>query len=293
MAEKLTILSEPLQDNGPKAVAGSLLRGLPKIKADFNINPGDLSEVGEAVVVLSGIEALKSAIDWKSRGIIKKLLAGPNTAGVPFQISSIPLSQQIDIYLHPCQWTINWWKSIDPDFNIPLYIWPAGVDTGYWQPPASELRTNNVLFYKKKCPEDLFQSCIRAVQNKGLNVSIIEYGAYNHDDYKIKLAQSDFAVFFSESESQGIALFECWSCNVPALVWDRGYFEWLGYRDKASAAPYLSGLTGSRFRGEEELEISLTHMLDNLKIFQPRLWVLNNGSDEVSTSNLINIINSI
>jgi len=298
---KLTVLTElnyndlttEILPNGPYAVARSLLEGLKKINVHFNYNPQSLSEVEEVVVVLSGFAALNKAIDWKCRGRIKKLLAGPNVAALPSWITCLPNWNRIDLCLHPCQWTIDWWKSIDPGFNIPLRIWAAGVNTEFWQPPQNKARQKNVLIYKKTCPEDLFQSCIGAIANKDWTVSIIEYGHYSHDEYKTKLAQSDLAVFLSESESQGLAMFECWSCDVPTLIWDRGFFEWQGYSDKASAGPYLSDLTGIRFIGAEELAASLQHMLDNLDTFQPRLWILNNGSDEVSALNLLKIINSL
>jgi hypothetical protein len=298
---KLTVLTEPVYKditteilpNGPYAVARSLLEGLKKTNVYYNYNPQSLSEVEKVVVVLSGFEALSKAIDWKCRGKIKKLLVGPNVAAMPTWITCLPNSNQINICLQPCQWTIDWWKSIDPEFSIPLRIWSAGVNTEFWQPPENKPIYRNVLIYKKSCPEDLFQSCISSAKNKNLTVSTVEYGNYSHDEYKTKLAQSDFAVFLSESESQGIALLECWSCNVPTLVWNRGYFEWQGYSDKASSAPYLSDLTGIFFSGTKEIETSLQYMLDNLKNFQPRSWVLSNGSDEVSALNLLKIINRL
>ena len=280
------------KSSGPNSVFCNLVNGLEKIGVDYNYNPFSLENVGDSVVVLRDIKALKQAIQWKRNGRIKRLFAGPNVAMLPSEITSLPSSNKIDIYLHPCQWVINWWNSIDPEFPIKQHVWVAGVDTEFWQSPLKKKsRQKSVLIYKKKCPDEIFQSCIRIAKSMGLDVFKIRYGSYSIKEYKAKLGQVDFVIYLSESESQGIALFESWSCNIPTLVWDRGFFKWEGYSASASSAPYLTNMTGHCFSGAEELEQSIQYMLDNLDEFQPRSWVLKYGSDEVSARCLLKILN--
>ena len=53
-------------------------------------------------------------------------------------------------------------------------------------------------------------------------------------------------VFLSTFETQGIALAEAWSMDVPAIVWDpQGQAEWRGRTfTSRSSAPFLTPATG-------------------------------------------------
>ena len=111
-------------------------------------------------------------------------------------------------------------------------------------------------------------------------------------DYRDLLDGSAIAVFLSAFETQGIALAEAWSMNVPTLVWDpRGNAEWRGRRfTSGSSAPYLTPATGAAFRAVDELQPVLERALRSAGSFQPREWVLANMTDAVCSRRLYELV---
>jgi hypothetical protein len=58
--------------------------------------------------------------------------------------------------------------------------------------------------------------------NVGQQIRLVmfEYGQYNRDTYKQTLHRSKFGIWIGCHESQGFAVAEAMSCNVPLFVWD-------------------------------------------------------------------------
>jgi len=276
---------------GHYAVTRSLVEGLKKIHAEFNYNPSKIDKVGKVVVVLSNIEALRQAIKWKKEGRIKKLLAGPNLAMLPSEIKDLEYYQLIDAYLHPSQFIIDWWSSLDPNFGIKQVIWFAGVNQNEWF--TDQQTKYNILIYEKKCQSTLINYIKDYLTVNHYQYSIIKYGEYTKEQYKIALANSKLVIYLSPSESQGIALFEAWAANVPTLVWNRKYFKWNNYTGPGTSAPYLSELTGQAFQNQKEFISQFNSIISNLNLFKPAQWIKSNGTDEICAQNLIHLIKTI
>jgi len=291
--EKITIFTtEEKLSGGPAAVARSLMAGFKKLKINYNHNPKFDALVNKTVVVLSNPDALRRAIELKRKNKIKKLLAGPNLMMLPSQVTSIIDHRLIDIYLHPCKQIIKWWVLLDPKFSIKHEVWFAGVDPTYWKIPAG-CKKNRVLIYQKKCPDELVKNTIKHLRQSGFSYQVIKYGHYSASHYKSLLTKVKLMVFLSESESQGIALFEAWSCNVPTLVWDRGFGTWKKYKFTISSSPYLSKATGLSFQNAYDFEQRLKSMWQNLNMFRPRDWIISHGTDTITAKNLVTIIKKI
>ena len=119
-----------------------------------------------------------------------------------------------------------------------------------------------------------------------------EHAIFSPADYRQLLDRSAIAIFLSTFETQGLALAEAWSMDVPTLVWDpQGVAEWRGRRFQSqSSAPYLTPATGRRWRGLDELGPALNEALANRSSFQPRAWVLANMTDAICSTALLGII---
>jgi hypothetical protein len=119
-----------------------------------------------------------------------------------------------------------------------------------------------------------------------------EHRIFTQAEYRDVLDRSVIAVFLSTFETQGIALAEAWSMNVPTVVWDpQGDAEWLGRRLRsASSAPYLTPATGVAFGDIGVLKPALDRALRSLDSFQPRGWVLENMTDAVCSKRLYELI---
>ncbi|MEW5784286.1 MAG: hypothetical protein AB1767_04275 [Bacillota bacterium] len=295
---KLTLLTEPVNDAGKRygghyAVTRSLVEGLQKIDAHFNYNPGDMAEVGETVAVLSGIETLMEAIDWKNKGYINKLLAGPNLMTVRTKgFREIFSSPALDICLVPSDWVRIAYEETAPALKGRIRCWYAGVDENYWKPEIRSTNENTVLVYWKTEPADFNGQVERILLKHGWNPVRVVYGSYTAAQFKNVLAKSVFAVFLSKSESQGLALAEAWSMDVPTLVWSPRELV-IETRQYAvfSACPYLCDLTGMQWTTTGELEQLLEALPAKLVACKPRKWVLENMTDTIAAKIFLDIKN--
>lgn len=281
---------------GPDAVLKSLINGFNKLNIKYNLNPKKTQYVGGVVVVLSNIEALKQAIMLKKNKKIKHLLAGPNLVVLPSEKKDLICSKYIDRYLVNSEWTKKMYVKDAPELKSKIAIWPAGVNTDYWKPRKE--KRNYVLVYIKSASKKIIRKAINLLKENNFIVKIIRYREYKQGEYLRILQKSKFAVFFSDSESQGIALFEAWSCDVPTLVWNRGFAK-ICISDKekerkvsASSAPYLTEKTGLFFKSVAEFETKLKTCNDKLKenFFRPREYIIQNFTDELSTKSLMKFI---
>lgn len=300
-AEKITILTRQVTHENigfwfHPTVTNSLLRGLQNLQVDFNYNPSNLNEVASTVVVLSDLNALSQAIDWKKTGRIKKLLAGPNLVISPLDQKEIITSPYIDRYLVNSEWVKKAYIEDAPDMMRNIAIWPSGVDSNYWNRSKKAKKHNrDVLVYWKTESEQFCIDVENILKKYSWRPVRIRYGQYNFGMFKQMLENSVFSVFISKSESQGIALLEAWSMDIPTFVWNSKEPLIINNRlySEYSACPYLTPDTGLKWRNLEEFEILLHQMPQKLASFHPREWVLKNMSDTVSVKILLSIIDSI
>ena len=300
-SQKITILTYPVGKHSQNswyhpAVTNSLLRGLQELQVNFNYNPSQENDVGQTVVVLTNIDALKQAIVWKRKGRIKKLLAGPNLVVSPKEHHGVVLSPEIDIYMVNSQWTKTAYTEDAPSLINHIGIWPAGIDIRFWNPSLklTDKKNRNALVYWKTESIEFCNEVEQVLKKYNWNPIRIRYGQYDLQTYKNTLENSLFAVFISRSESQGLALAEAWAMDVPTLVWNPKALEINGrVYSESSACPYLSPQTGFDWQTIKEFENILKSKENLIPKFTPRSWVLDNMSDAASTQILLSLINSI
>jgi hypothetical protein len=116
-------------------------------------------------------------------------------------------------------------------------------------PKTATDKTGKVLILKKNIPEEIFQKIIFALNRTNTRYEILKYGNFSHDEYLNKLRTALLMIYLQTSESQGLALQEAWSYNVPTLVWQNtdwiyGKYTWT---DSKISAPYLTDDCGLFF----------------------------------------------
>lgn len=271
---------------GHQAVTRSLVEGLQKNQVHFNYNPKDIKQISDVVAVLSSVEALQQMINLKKRGIVKRILAGPNLVILPSDHREVMIADEIDICIVNSDWVHTMYVSDVSELTGRCIVWPAGVDTEYWSPLQEKNENKQILFYQKNYSDELLERCKQYLRNRGFTIVEIIYGEYKASEYLQKLRTSDLAVFFSPWESQGIALAEAWASDIPTFVWNPGFaVTYQGTADakrwKASSAPYLCEQLGLYFLGFDEFKIAFEQWQNASDIFSPRNWVINNMSDEI------------
>lgn len=162
-----------------------------------------------------------------------------------------------------------------------IRVLSTGVDEKYWKP--AKIRGNKILIYLKGHLSNVDQDSINEVkQHFNDRCVTIQYGKYSQAEYRKMLQGAKIAIFFAGTESQGLAILEAWSCNVPTLIripianssslpnestYGQSFLDY---------APYLNQETGAFFTNKTEL-LALLYSLENSELkFNPRLWAIEN-----------------
>ena len=290
--KKLTVLGDAMPSHsGPFFVRQSLISGLSSIGFPFNVNP-PANQVGDAVVVLSGINNLQTAMQWKASGKISYLIGGPNIMNSPKEFNYLLVRNELDACLVPSYWIQVAYEEDAPSLKERLRCWFAGVDTNYWQ--STQKNKNKVLIYWKTESKPFCDQVEYVLRHYGYDPVRIRYGSYNQETYKKLLDQSQFAVFITRSESQGIALAEAWAMDVPTLNFDPGSLTYRGRTYSiVSSCPYLTKFTGKTWKTMNDFEFLLKKYGEISKFFSPRKWICQNMSDQISAQQLLSIIETL
>ena len=108
-------------------------------------------------------------------------------------------------------------------------------------------------------------------------------------------------IFLCEHESQGIACCEALAMNVPVLAWDNGFcldpnrFKWSQPVIPATSVPYFDERCGMKFKNLQEFDDRFTMFINRVieNKFEPRAYILENLTLQVSAKKLLKIINTV
>jgi hypothetical protein len=286
-------LENTIKYGGHFAVTRSLLEGFQSIGQKYIYNPKNEDEYSEFCVVLSGRNALEKAIALKRKGRIKVLLAGPNLFLLPTDFDNLIYKTEINSFLVPSIWILKKYIKVEPKLSSRIKIWPAGVDISNWPKNNKNKSTlKKVLFYIKS--NSLIaeaNKCESILKSKLINVERLTYGNYKSADYKKLLSEVDLCVFFSPSESQGIALAESWASDVPTWVYERGFWTApTGDVYSSSSAPYLTDYTGDFFTSINEFSDLINSWQKLYGKYSPRKWVHENMTDQICAFKILELL---
>jgi len=271
------------ENRGPRAVFLSLVRGLRELKAPFSVN----ENFTDTVVVLSGIQPLKKAILKKRQGVIKKLIAGPNLVVLPSEYGSIIANNEIDRVIMPSLWVKEYYEKLEPRLIGKISVWPAGVNIP--QNEEQKEKTLDFIVYNKVGMSEIFKEVVKYLNLKKYVFKVVDYNNFKQAKFFHLLNSTKALIYLSESESQGLAMFEAWARNVPVLIWERGFWEKQGFRVSGNtASPYVSEQSGMRFKNFADFKNVLPKFLKSN--FVPKRYVLENFTDSLCAEKLLEII---
>lgn len=168
-------------------------------------------------------------------------------------------------------------------------VWPVGIK-------ESNLNRNvkyDCLLYSKRRDVNEVSKAIDFLESKNLSYNIISYGAYSESDFELLTSQSRFCFLVNGSESQGIAVQEMMSSNIPLFVWD--ILEWTDqgeeYKVPCSSVPYWDETCGEKFYYENEMEETFSKFYDRISSYNSREFVEKNLSYKRSVEILMEILN--
>ena len=236
----------------------------------------------EVAWVVNDTEDLKWAVENRSRLRARQLWAGPNIVVVPQEAGGILTRSEIDRVIVPTKWVEDVYSNEHPPLARRISIWPAAIDTDYWSP--QDIPKLNWLLYNKY-QDSLAAAIAKALETANEKFIQINYGQYPHAKYREVLKTAKGLIWLSGSESEGIALLEALSMNVPALIWDVGSWKYQSpelkraFAAPATSAPYFSEECGVKFTAQPEFESAFKRFSANLSSFRPRDYILRSGLD--------------
>jgi len=231
----------------------------------------------------------------------KPVICGPHFSVFPneHQINPIKTKKNL-IYIQPSEWAKKAWVDFKICNELTIKSVPFGVDTEKFKPndEGTENYKNNIFLYiKRRCPNEI-NFMINFLQKQNVNYKIFDYvSRYNEEEYLEYLKTCKYGVWLDAHESQGFALEEALSCNVPLFVWNVKYMsqEFLSnYKDiEATTIPYWDNRCGEFFYDYNELESTYNKFITNLDNYKPREYILENLSRDKCEELFINEINNL
>ena len=155
------------------------------------------------------------------------------------------------------------------------------------------------VYTKRRHPCEL-NYVINFLTNNQIKYKLFDYvKGYKEEDYIKALNSSKFGIIIDAHESQGFAIEEALSCNVPLFVWNVKYMS-QEYRSKyedipCTTIPYWHESCGEYFYDHSEFENKFKTFLKNIEEnkYEPRKFILNNLSVLECAYKLKDIIESI
>ncbi len=270
--------------NGPWVLQENLRAGLARLGQSYRWDPEE-NELTGRVHVVSRPDALRWAIEQKRRGKIDFLMAGPNIVRLPWEYEGLIARPEVDCVICASEWVARMFEDMVPSLAGRIRVWYSGVNSEYWRPakPASErhydyliLDKINAAFWSGEI-EPEHRTLGTAIQERLTKMNArfvyVEYGTYRPEEYLNLLQESRALIYLTRQETQGLAAMEAWFCDVPTMVWDRGYCTSVGCRwDGASSCPYLTPETGMPFRDGADFDRRIGEFAERLQagMYHPR-----------------------
>jgi len=223
-----------------------------------------------------------------------------DTSSIPSHVKMI-IGPQMGIHGHPgiigefCQDLVGkcvlnnlseWVQRMREEFysmRLPSACFPFAVNIEQFQPRNVQKNLDCIVYIKHRNPT-FVEEAIKIIVKSGVSFEPIYYASYQESHYMSLLDRANFMICLDANESQGFALQEAMSCDVPLLVCDvkSMYEEFYGdiqphahlkpKKLHATSVPYWSEECGVRIFDLEDLPMAIETM--KTKEFHPRQYIV-------------------
>jgi hypothetical protein len=217
-----------------------------------------------------------------------KIIYGPQHWVFPQGELCGPLNKSYDgraVYNNLAPWNIEVFNSFSP-LRVRHVQFPFAVDLQKFKPASVPKSLDCIIYFKRRNPSEL-ELVQAACSQRGLNFKIFKYGFYVEDDYLHSLQSAKFMIVLDAHESQGFALGEAMSCNVPLLVCDaitmhqetddgvKFTYDNLKHLPlRATSVPYWDDtLCGIKITNLCDFDAALDQMRETYCTFNPRAFI--------------------
>ena len=236
---------------------------------------------------------------------VKHILYGPQNFVFPNEPWIYKFEPLMTKSLYTClsEYVLKIWEQF-PSLCMPVKPLPFPVDVERFSPNNSEKTYDCFVYFKSRSLQEL-QTIETILQQLNYKYIVFRYGYYNEEDYILNVNKCRFGIWFGAHESQGFALQEVLSMNVPLIVYNvkslndeintQGNHSYLEYKDSydlsATSCPYFDERCGLIIYHLNELHIAIVKIDTN--VYSPRTYVLENLSPKVCYERLIQSFNEL
>lgn len=286
---------------GPKKVLDNTIKGLELLGVDYVLNQPiskyEYNWVQDNLVVF--VQACF---------LSKACIFGPNLAEFPSDLPYLRRkANNNSIFLFPSKWPMNVWDRLHFKEGA-LRDWSSGVDTEKFYKKANK-EDQKILIYFKNRDRELLNYIVNVLNEAKLNFTLFEYGKYDQTQFFEAIQSSKFGIWLAGSETQGYAMLESLSCNLPLIVLGiKSMKEVYNSNGKlmfnenilknfksisVTSAPYFNEKCGVIIHDIKEFKDSLYLMCVNYRSYEPRKYILDYFTLDKSANNLIEMFNLI
>lgn len=215
----------------------------------------------------------------------KKFIFGPHFSVFPTnKLTTINNVYNNSIYIQPSKWAKEVWINMNADKILPIKQFAFPVDMQKFK-PTRVVREKVFIYFKRRKPTEL-KLITNMLDKYGIEYKIFDYvQRYDEEEYLNYLQQCKYGIILDAHESQGFAIEEALSCNVPLLVWNAKYMsQEVGgnYNNiPCTTIPYWDERCGEYFYEESELEQTFHIFTNKLETYKPREYIHENLSVDV------------
>jgi hypothetical protein len=190
--------------------------------------------------------------------------------------------------------------------SLPAKTIPFPVDIDRFCPSLQEAKYDCFVYFKGR-KQELLSFAEARLKALGMRYTVIRYGSYTEDQYLEALRSSRFGLWIGSHESQGFALQEALSTNIPLVVWNvKSMFDEYNrqnevcykedpkiYKLKATSVPYWDARCGELFYEKEEFDTKVMTMSQNYANYSPRDFVLETLSPVACYKRLVEALKTL
>lgn len=251
---------------------------------------GDINDIVNFDIIYSP----SSPIDT-SQYSSKIFIFGPHFSVFPnndlMQINNI---NNNSIYIQPSNWVCQLWRNFNVEKIITIKTFPFPVEIDKFCPNEQKKKNEVFIYFKRRQPEEL-QYVKHFLNNKNITYKIFDYVKnYNEEDYLKCLQNAKYGIIIDAHESQGFAIEEALSCNIPLLVWNVSFMSQEYGSDYSnipcSTIAYWDERCGEYFYKVEEFETTYNEFINKLESYNPREYIMENLSPQKCGERFIELI---
>ena len=225
----------------------------------------------------------------------KKFIFGPHHSIFPEE----RLLKQINnannsVYIQPSPWARDVWINRGAEKYLPIKSFPFPVEIDMFKPTKEKSEKTDVfVMFKHRHPDEM-KYIENYMKSKNIPFRSFRYGAYKQEDYLHYLQTCKYGIWLGRHESQGFALEEALSCDIPLLVWSvtnmRQQHGWSGCPDvPGTTIAFWDERCGEYFEKQEDFEKTYELFLQKLDTYRPREFIENTVSVKQCAENLVHL----